>query len=92
MFIPDIVFTGLIFEYKSYFFLSDTFILLKPSPIGVVIGPFIATLFFSMLLYKDSGISFPVCLYIVKPAFSISNSTGTFAASKIYLFHLQVLM
>ncbi len=59
--------------------------LLNPFPTGVVMGPFNAVLFFSMLFKVSSGIKTPHFSYAVFPASASSHSILSVAASIISL-------
>src|SRR3989339_244293 len=84
-FTPLYVLQGLRQVYKSNSFLRATFTERKPLPIGVVIGPFIATLFLRMDLRTSSGSGVPYFSRTSQPASAISQSIFTPVASKTRL-------
>ena len=90
VFIFLIDFIGLIFAKRSYFFLSSTLIDLKPCPIGVVIGPLIAILFFSIDLKTSSGIKVFSFSKTLAPAFTSSNSTFEPKTFKTFFIESQI--
>ena len=66
-------FTGRTLAYKPNCLRSVTLIEVKPSPTGVVNGPFKVILFFSITSSVSLGRSSPVFSSAVKPASTIHN-------------------